>query len=213
VNRSDGIQELAAALVAAHAEIKGVAKSADNPFFKSKYADLSSVVEAVKAPLLKQGIIVVQGVQDAEGGVGIETMLLHKSGQWISSTLRLPASKQDAQGYGSAITYGRRYGLMAICGVPAEDDDGNAATATAPVKQFQSVAKDDWDECDEETKKFLQGLADQTRAILEKEGGIQAIKHLEEQRLEPEEKSAIWSRFNSKERAAMEPHKRPKKAA
>jgi hypothetical protein len=213
VNRSDGIQELAAALVAAHAEIKGVAKSADNPFFKSKYADLSSVVEAVKAPLLKQGIIVVQGVQDAEGGVGIETMLLHKSGQWISSTLRLPASKQDAQGYGSAITYGRRYGLMAICGVPAEDDDGNAATATAPVKQFQSVAKDAWDEMDPETQKFLSGLADQVREVLDTQGGLEAMKFLEEQKLQPDEKVGLWSLFNSKERAAMEPHKRPKKAA
>ena len=134
MNRSEsGINELAAALVAAHAEISGVVKSATNPYFKSKYATLESVVDAVKPSLLKNGIVVVQGVQDAESGVSIETMLLHKSGQWISSTLRLPASKEDAQGYGSAITYGRRYGLMAICGVPAEDDDGNAAAATAPT--------------------------------------------------------------------------------
>ena len=130
MQRSDGIADLAAALVKAHAEINGVVKSATNPFFKSKYATLDNVVDAVKPPLLKQGIVVVQGVQDAENGVAVETMLLHSSGQWISSTLRLPASKEDAQGYGSAITYGRRYGLMAICGVPAEDDDGNAATAT-----------------------------------------------------------------------------------
>jgi hypothetical protein len=69
-------------------------------------------------------------VHDAEGGVAVETMLLHTSGEWISSTLRLPATKQDAQGYGSAITYGRRYGLMSICGVPADDDDGQAAAAS-----------------------------------------------------------------------------------
>jgi hypothetical protein len=214
LNRSDGISDLAAALVEAHAEIKGVAKSADNPFFKSKYATLESVVEAVKAPLLKRGIVVVQGVQDAEGGVAIETMLLHKSGQWLSSTLRLPASKQDAQGYGSAISYGRRYGLMAICGVPASDDDGNAATASAPAKpQFQSVSKDAWDECDEETKKFLQGLADQAREIGGSKGWQEAYAFLKEQNLQPDEAVACWSRFDSKERAAMEPHKRPKKAA
>jgi hypothetical protein len=141
LNRSEsGIDQLAAALVAAHAEIKGVVKSATNPFFKSKYAPLDAVVDAVKPPLLKQGIVVVQGVQDAEIGVAIETMLLHSSGQWISSTLRLPASKEDAQGYGSAISYGRRYGLMAICGVPAEDDDGNAAAATAPTSRITPVA-------------------------------------------------------------------------
>jgi hypothetical protein len=133
MNSSQTIDLLAAALVKAHAEINGVVKSATNPFFKSKYATLEAVVEAVKPALLKQGIVVVQGLQDAENGVGIETMLLHTSGQWISSTLRLPASKEDAQGYGSACTYGRRYGLMAICGVPAEDDDGNAATASAPA--------------------------------------------------------------------------------
>ena len=134
MNKSESIAKLSVALVKAHADIGVVLKGASNPFFKSKYADLASVVEAVKPALLKQEIVVVQGLQDAEGGVAIETMLLHSSGEWISSTLRLPASKEDAQGYGSACTYGRRYGLMAICGVPADDDDGNAATATAPVK-------------------------------------------------------------------------------
>jgi hypothetical protein len=91
-------------------------------------------VDAVKSPLLECGISFLQGVQDAEGGVAVETMLLHTSGEWISSTLRIPAVKQDAQGYGSAITYGRRYGLQAMCGVPAEDDDGNAATASTAAK-------------------------------------------------------------------------------
>jgi hypothetical protein len=132
MNKSESISAIAPALVKAQAEIKGALKDSTNPHFRSKYADLSSVVEAVKAPLLKQGIAFLQGVHDAENGVAVETVLLHTSGEWISSTLRIPASKQDAQGYGSAITYGRRYGLQAMCGVPAEDDDGNAATASAP---------------------------------------------------------------------------------
>jgi hypothetical protein len=132
MNRSDSIKELAPALVKAQAEIKAALKDSTNPHFRSKYADLSSVVDAVKAPLLKHGIAFLQGVHDAENGVAVETVLLHSSGEWISSTLRIPASKQDAQGYGSAITYGRRYGLQAMCGVPAEDDDGNAASASAP---------------------------------------------------------------------------------
>jgi hypothetical protein len=121
---------LAAALHKAQGKIKAALKDSTNPHFRSKYADLSSVVDAVKSPLLECGISFLQGVQDAEGGVAVETMLLHTSGEWISSTLRIPAVKQDAQGYGSAITYGRRYGLQAMCGVPAEDDDGNAATAS-----------------------------------------------------------------------------------
>jgi hypothetical protein len=138
MNKSEGIDAIAKALAKAHKTIGGVKKTATNPFFKSKYATLEDVVETVKSPLLENGITIIQGVQDAEGGVGIETMLLHESGQWISSTLRLPASKEDAQGYGSAITYGRRYGLMAICGIPAEDDDGNAAVATTVKPQAHS---------------------------------------------------------------------------
>jgi hypothetical protein len=130
VNRSESLKEIAPALVKAQTKIKAALKDSTNPHFRSKYADLSSVVDAVKSPLLECGISFLQGVQDAEGGVAVETMLLHTSGEWISSTLRIPAVKQDAQGYGSAITYGRRYGLQAMCGVPAEDDDGNAATAS-----------------------------------------------------------------------------------
>jgi hypothetical protein len=140
MNKSESIAAIAPALVKAQAEIKGALKDSTNPHFRSKYADLSSVVEAVKAPLLKHGIAFLQGVHDAENGVAVETVLLHSSGEWISSTLRIPASKQDAQGYGSAITYGRRYGLQAMCGVPAEDDDGNAATASAPTSRITPVA-------------------------------------------------------------------------
>lgn len=130
MNKSDSIASIAPSLVKAQAEIKAALKDSTNPHFRSKYADLSSVVDAVKGPLLKYGICFLQGVHDAVDGVAVETLLLHTSGEWISSTLRIPAVKQDAQGYGSAITYGRRYGLQSMCGVPAEDDDGNAATAS-----------------------------------------------------------------------------------
>lgn len=137
MNTSPTIEKIAPALHRAQIEMKSALKDSTNPHFKSKYADLSSVIEAVKAALHKNQLVYVQGVEDADGGVAIETRLIHTSGEWISSTLRIPASKQDAQGYGSAITYGRRYGLQAMCGVPAEDDDGNAATATAPVKSVR----------------------------------------------------------------------------
>jgi hypothetical protein len=131
MNKSESIKTIAPALHKAQGAIKGAIKDSTNPHFKSKYADLSSVIEAVKKPLLDNGITFLQGIEDGENGVAVETMLLHTSGEWISSTLKIPASKQDAQGYGSAITYGRRYGLQSMCGVPAEDDDGNAATASA----------------------------------------------------------------------------------
>src|SRR5678816_4406351 len=129
MNQSTTIKELAMALWKAQRKMKAAAKDSTNPHFRSEYADLGSVIEAVKEPLSSEGITFLQGIQDAPEGIAVETMLLHVSGEWISSTLRLPAVKQDAQAYGSAITYGRRYGLQAICGIPAEDDDGNAATA------------------------------------------------------------------------------------
>jgi hypothetical protein len=129
---SEQIKEIALALHKAQGKVRAALKDSMNPHFRSKYADLSSVIEAVKQPLWDNGIVFLQGVSGAENGVAVETMLLHVSGEWMSSTLEIPASKQDAQGYGSAITYGRRYGLQAMCGVPAEDDDGNAATASAP---------------------------------------------------------------------------------
>jgi hypothetical protein len=130
MNKSDNIKELSLALWKAQRKMKAAAKDSTNPHFRSKYADLGSVIDAVKDALSSEGIVFLQGVHDAVDGVAVETMLLHSSGEWISSTMRVPAVKQDAQGYGSAITYGRRYGLQSMCGVPAEDDDGNAATAS-----------------------------------------------------------------------------------
>jgi hypothetical protein len=130
MNKSETIKEIASALWKAQSEIKSAVKDSTNPHFRSKYADLSSVVDAVKPALSKHGITFLQGIHDAVDGVAVETMLLHTSGEWISSTMRIPAVKQDAQGYGSAITYGRRYGLQSMCGVPAEDDDGHAAAAS-----------------------------------------------------------------------------------
>lgn len=137
MQHSETLKEIAPALVKAQSAIRSAIKDATNPHFRSKYADLSSVVEAVKPALVANGITFLQGVADAEGGVAVETMLLHTSGEWISSTLRIPASKNDAQGYGSAITYGRRYGLQSLCGVPSDDDDGNAAVASKGLPASQ----------------------------------------------------------------------------
>jgi hypothetical protein len=120
-------------LVKAQANIHGAIKDSTNPHFKSKYADLSSVMEAVKAPLLAQGIAIVQATEPSEANeVRLSTMLLHASGEYIADTITVPVNKQDAQGYGSAMTYARRYGLQAMTGCCPEDDDGNAAARAAP---------------------------------------------------------------------------------
>lgn len=126
---------LSSAMAAAFAEIEAATKSATNPHFKSKYADLGSVIDAIKPALIKHGLFFTQRCHGGSGdpGVFVETVLHHSSGEELSlGELFVPANKQDAQGFGSALTYARRYGLMTAFGVPAEDDDGNAAVkATA----------------------------------------------------------------------------------
>lgn len=115
-------------------DLGDVIKNAKNPHFQSKYADLAAVVDAVQPALQKAKIAFVQGssarYSDNAALVAIETMLLHESGEWVSQELTLKPTKSDPQGVGSAITYGRRYGLQAICGVAPEDDDGNAASGS-----------------------------------------------------------------------------------
>ena len=125
MEKSEQINELATALAKAQGMIGGALKDSENPFFKSKYADLKSVWSVIKQPLSTNGLSVVQTPETSENGVKINTMLLHSSGQWISSYVGVPVGKKDAQGLGSAISYGRRYALASIVGVYQEDDDGN----------------------------------------------------------------------------------------
>ena len=124
------LDKLAPALVALQADLKPVEKSADNPFFKSKYAPLPAVMEAVQPLLAKHKLAVSQFVTHLDGHSALRTLLIHESGQLLEDTQPLLLAKQDPQGQGSAITYARRYGVMAVLGLVAdEDDDGNAASA------------------------------------------------------------------------------------
>jgi ERF superfamily len=137
MNHSEQINELAAALSKAQAAIRPAAKESVNPHFKSKYADLAAIWAACREPLTANGLAVVQlPIEAAAGHVGLTTMLLHSSGQFIQSTAVVRLVKDDAQGMGSAITYLKRYGLAAMVGVVADDDDdGNAAVARPAVQQ------------------------------------------------------------------------------
>ncbi len=126
--QSENINELATALCEAQKAIKNAHKDSANPFFKSKYADLTSTWEACRDALTVNGLAVVQSISTASTAVTtLETTLAHKSGQWITSSCPLINLKGDMQGLGSAISYARRYSLAAIVGVVADDDDGNAA--------------------------------------------------------------------------------------
>lgn len=131
---SETLGKLAEALAKAQGEMKHAIKDSNNPFFRSKYADLASVVDASRPALVKNGLSVVQYT---EGNL-LYTMLLHSSGEWIKGNIELKPMKQvkdkgweeshDPQSYGSCITYARRYAMAAITGVATEDDDGNAAS-------------------------------------------------------------------------------------
>lgn len=136
MQKSESIAGLAAALAKAQGAMKGAVKDSANPFFKSKYADLASVVEAIRVAFASNGLSYIQTVEPSDKDeVRVETTILHSSGEWIScGVLSLPVSKSDAQGYGSALTYARRYSLSAATGVAPEDDDGNAASSAKPKK-------------------------------------------------------------------------------
>jgi hypothetical protein len=126
------MKNIATALVAAQKAFGPALKSSSNPHFKSRYADLAACVEAVVDALNANGIMLMQQNTECSDGVIVETVFLHESGEMLSSgKLHVPASKQDPQGYGSALTYARRYSLMAACGIAPEDDDGNAASRSS----------------------------------------------------------------------------------
>jgi hypothetical protein len=120
------------AMALAFAAIEKATKSATNPHFKSKYANLEAVIDTIKPPLVANGLFFTQHCHPSDHGVSVETMLHHASGESMSlGTLYVPANKPDPQGFGSALTYARRYGLQTGFGVPTEDDDGNAAVRSA----------------------------------------------------------------------------------
>ena len=131
---SETIAELATALSIAQGQIEDAAKTVKNEFYKSKYADLASVRAAVRQPFADNGLSVVQFPRTVTGGVEVETMLLHKSGEFMAETLFMPV-KHEPHPIGSGISYARRYALMSIANLAADDDDGNAAQVAKPAAE------------------------------------------------------------------------------
>lgn len=131
---SDSIAQIAEALSKAQGQIDDATKTGINPHFRSKYADLAAVRSVIREPLAVNDIAIVQLPRTLEGSVEVETMLVHKSGEFIAETLRLPVGKWDAHGIGSGISYARRYGLLSILSLAAADDDGNEAVEKSVVR-------------------------------------------------------------------------------
>lgn len=139
MKHSESIAKIAPALVAALSKIEGAQKSANNGHFKTKYADLGSVIDASRDILTAHGLTVLQFPGACQGGVmNLETVLLHESGEYISETMGIALGKTDPQGVGSALTYGRRYAQMAALNMPTVDDDGEVAMGRGGV-QTQAV--------------------------------------------------------------------------
>ena len=193
MEQSESIADLATALCLAQAEMGGAIKDSNNPFFKSSYADLTSVIKVIKEPFAKYGLSFVQlPVTSAGGnGIGVSTMLMHKSGQWLQSEYLLPMDKVTPQGAGSAITYARRYALQSLVGIPSVDDDSELAmyrNEPAPVEPPPA-------------KRVSKKLAQDVVALVvaseisgETSELVEALAELEEH-----EKQVIWKQLTGKQ--------------
>lgn len=199
----NGRDKIAAALAKAQGEMSNPKFDASNPHFRNKFASLASVRNAVVPVLSKHGICMTQNLTTTERGIACTTYLTHESGQEMTfGPLVMPAMKQDAQGFGSAATYARRYSLMAVCGVVGDDDDdANAATGKPgvhdPLGRADLVLKD---EHQAYAKAFREALGDPSR--------IAEIHH--DCTEEGEEfYRAVWSQLDSKSRSAIKKALKP----
>lgn len=202
------MKNIATAFIKAKKSFAPALKTSTNPHFKSKYADLSACLEAVDDAFLQNGIALYQETFECDNGVMVETVLLHESGEFIRcGRLHVPAVKHDAQGYGSALSYARRYSLMAACGIAPEDDDGNAASRKPQQRQTAAPvigAKDGiGDDLPQDWKDYLHGLAqDVTEAV--QRGDVPAAKDLiNEAALEDDQRIYMDRHLDSKTRAAL----------
>ena len=160
---SESINELASALCAAQSQMGGAVKDSANPFFKSSYADLTSVIKAIKQPFSDNGLSYTQFPVTDENGMGVCTRLMHVSGQWLEDQFILPMVKRDPQAASSSLTYARRVSLSSIAGIPTADDDAESAMLRGDDKKVVSddqiiAIKKLLDETGADSEKFCKWL-------------------------------------------------------
>ena len=136
---SDTIAEIAKALSIAQSQMTGAKKGSKNPFFKNVYSNLTSVMEAISEPFANNGLCFIQSPGFTDNLITVTTRIMHTSGEWLEGTTCMPPQKNDAQGYASAITYGRRYGLQSMSGVPSVDDDGQLAAKNVASSNIPDI--------------------------------------------------------------------------
>lgn len=195
---SEEIGKIASALAKAQSELINIKTDAKNDFFKSKYAPLGSFVQALREVLPKHGLSYTQTVYSTIEGAGVETMLMHESGEWIrGDPFFLPASKIDPQGFGSCITYARRYSLAAITGTAPENDDdaeamvGKTRTTAAKVLAGKVHPNEEaWNAQSDESKAYLRTYADEVIRLFDSQGDV--MGYFASHTLDAEEKMALW---------------------
>lgn len=178
---SEKLEELAKALSKAQSSITGAHKTSDNPYFKSKYADLAECISASREALVENGLCVVQTTRvDGElGKMYLDTMLLHESGQWIRGATPVAPEKMNPQAMGSCITYARRYAYAAIVGLAQVDDDGDsAAGATHATSKGDIPAANDQPNPPPAAKSATKAELEEAKAMLAavSEGGIKKLQ-------------------------------------
>lgn len=201
------MKNIYAAFVKAQAGFAPALKTSTNPHFKSKYADLAACVEAVIDALNQNGIGLIQRTHQDERGVTVETVFVHESGEQMDGgKLHVPASKQDPQGYGSALSYARRYSLMAACGIAPEDDDGNAAVKAKAKQPKTGVVADvlkDMPPLDEGAKAYYEELTEALHGAFDKYGASESFQIMHDEHLDNDQKIYLSSYLRSDVRAAL----------
>tara|TARA_R110000868_G_scaffold156440_1_gene383290 strand:- start:2002 stop:2637 length:636 start_codon:yes stop_codon:yes gene_type:complete len=189
MNKSESISNLAKALCKAQNEMGGAVKDATNPFFKSKYADLGSVIKAIKEPFYSNGLSYSQFPVTSAGGqgIGVTTILMHSSGEWLESEFCLPLAKLDPQAGGAAITYARRYSLMSAAGIPSADCDSEAA-----MMRGKPVEKPRDELCEEAVTKHIDSLQYIRRMLIDPTDDNVALAKEAFGEIPEEDQRAMW---------------------
>ena len=149
MNMSPEQSKFSPAFFQAQCEMSGAKKNAKNPFFKSDYADLKSVMDAIREPFANNGLYFVQAAESNGQMIAITTRIVHTSGEWIEAITELPPIKNDVHGWISAFTYGKRLGLQSLAGLPSVDDDGNLAVKNATTPKVVFINKKEAAELDQ----------------------------------------------------------------
>jgi hypothetical protein len=205
------MKEIATALVKAQKEFGPALKTSTNPHLRVKYANLSAIIEAVIDGLNNNGIALVQVLHECNDGVTVSTSFIHESGEHIDcGKFHVPASKQDAQGYGSALTYARRYSLMAAAGIAPEDDDGEGArkakeTAEKNAAENRAVSKVSVSKTDSVPSARMNVIADVAAAINERMTSDDVVGVVEQYQsiVDAMEKKALWELLDGKTKDAI----------